>query len=112
MVPVRVEADRVAAQRPQTVARVEVGCREPGGRQRALPRVQQTGAPVVGHPEAVAERVANGSILVNWSNYKYNLADVVMVEDDDGTNYRAPAQAITTALLTVTDQGAYIPRAG
>ncbi|MGY5116112.1 DUF3103 family protein [Streptomyces sp. 900105755] len=48
-------------------------------------------------------------ILVNWSNYKYNLADVVMMEDDDGTNYRALAQAITTALLTVTDQGTYIP---
>ena len=48
-------------------------------------------------------------ILVNWSYYKYNLADVVMMEDDDGTNYRALAQAITTALLTVTDQGAYIP---
>ncbi|MFJ9561482.1 DUF3103 family protein [Streptomyces fuscichromogenes] len=48
-------------------------------------------------------------ILVNWSTYKYNLADVVMMEDDDGTNYRALAQAITTALLTVTDQGSYIP---
>ncbi|MFJ9346638.1 DUF3103 family protein [Streptomyces sp. NPDC101237] len=48
-------------------------------------------------------------ILVNWSNYKYDLADVVMMEDDDGTNYRALAQAITTALLTVTDQGTYIP---
>ncbi|MET8446798.1 DUF3103 family protein [Streptomyces sp. NPDC005209] len=48
-------------------------------------------------------------ILVNWSNYKYNLADVVMMEDDDGTNYKALAQAITTALLTITDQGTYIP---
>lgn len=48
-------------------------------------------------------------ILVNWSNYKYNLADVVMMEDDDGTNYRALAEALTTALLTVTDQGTYIP---
>ncbi|GGN88764.1 hypothetical protein GCM10011579_082780 [Streptomyces albiflavescens] len=48
-------------------------------------------------------------ILVNWSNYKYNLADVVMMEDDDGTNYKALAQALTTALLTVTDQGTYIP---
>ncbi|MEU9977980.1 DUF3103 family protein [Streptomyces sp. NPDC051014] len=48
-------------------------------------------------------------ILVNWSNYKYDLADVVMMEDDDGTNYRALAEAITTALLTVTDQGTYIP---
>ncbi|MGV9249087.1 DUF3103 family protein [Streptomyces sp. NPDC003710] len=48
-------------------------------------------------------------ILVNWSNYKYNLADVVMMEDDDGTNYKALAQALTTALLTITDQGAYTP---
>ncbi|MFE0514719.1 DUF3103 family protein [Streptomyces sp. NPDC058964] len=48
-------------------------------------------------------------ILVNWSNYKYNLADVVMMEDDDGTNYKSLAQALTTALLTVTDQGTYIP---
>ncbi|MFJ8158326.1 DUF3103 family protein [Streptomyces sp. NPDC094468] len=48
-------------------------------------------------------------ILVNWSTYKYDLADVVMMEDDDGTNYRALAEAITTALLTVTDQGTYIP---
>ncbi|MFJ9968583.1 DUF3103 family protein [Streptomyces avermitilis] len=46
-------------------------------------------------------------ILVNWSLYKYNLADVVMMEDDDGTNYKALAQALTTALLTITDQGAY-----
>ncbi|MEU6370061.1 DUF3103 family protein [Streptomyces sp. NPDC046931] len=48
-------------------------------------------------------------ILVNWSDYKYNLADVVMMEDDDGTNYKALAQALTTALLTITDQGAYTP---
>ncbi|MEV0183391.1 DUF3103 family protein [Streptomyces sp. NPDC050625] len=48
-------------------------------------------------------------ILVNWSNYKYNLADVVMMEDDDGTNYKSLAQALTTALLTITDQGTYIP---
>ncbi|MFF9157570.1 DUF3103 family protein [Streptomyces sp. NPDC014846] len=48
-------------------------------------------------------------ILVNWSGYKYDLADVVMMEDDDGTNYKALAQALTTALLTVTDQGTYIP---
>ncbi|WP_327122844.1 DUF3103 family protein [Streptomyces sp. NBC_01727] len=48
-------------------------------------------------------------ILVNWSNYKYNLADAVMMEDDGDTNYQALAQALTTALLTITDQGAYIP---
>ncbi|MFE0700847.1 DUF3103 family protein [Streptomyces sp. NPDC058872] len=48
-------------------------------------------------------------VLVNWSLYKYNLADAVMMEDDDGTNYRDLAKAIAAVLLTVTDQGAYIP---
>ncbi|MFF8381337.1 DUF3103 family protein [Streptomyces sp. NPDC015661] len=48
-------------------------------------------------------------ILVNWSQYKYNLADVVMMEDDGDTNYSALAKAIATALLTITDLGAYIP---
>ncbi|MEW2129700.1 DUF3103 family protein [Streptomyces sp. NPDC005435] len=48
-------------------------------------------------------------ILVNWSNYKYNLADAVMMEDDGDTNYHDLAVAIVGALLTITDQGAYIP---
>lgn len=48
-------------------------------------------------------------ILVNWSNYKYNLADVVMMEDDGDTNYAALTKAIANALLTITDQGAYVP---
>ncbi|GAA5021944.1 DUF3103 domain-containing protein [Streptomyces siamensis] len=50
-----------------------------------------------------------GQILVNWSNYKYNLADAVMMEEDGSTNYRDLAKAIATVLLTVTDQGTYIP---
>ncbi|WP_338018213.1 DUF3103 family protein [Streptomyces taklimakanensis] len=48
-------------------------------------------------------------ILVNWSSYKYDLADVVMMEEDGGTNYRALAKAIADALLTVVDLGAYVP---
>ncbi|OKI17493.1 DUF3103 family protein [Streptomyces sp. CB03911] len=48
-------------------------------------------------------------ILVNWSNYKYNLADVVLMEDDGDTNYQALATAIAAVLLTIADQGAYIP---
>ncbi|PBC76947.1 hypothetical protein BX265_1668 [Streptomyces sp. TLI_235] len=48
-------------------------------------------------------------ILVNWSNYKYNLADVVLMEEDGSTNYQALAKAIAAVLLTITDQGAYIP---
>ncbi|MET9402594.1 DUF3103 family protein [Kitasatospora sp. NPDC002965] len=48
-------------------------------------------------------------ILVNWSSYKYNLADVVLMEDDGDTNYLALAQAIAAVLLTIADQGAYIP---
>ncbi|MFD9001043.1 DUF3103 family protein [Streptomyces sp. NPDC059582] len=48
-------------------------------------------------------------ILVNWSNYKYNLADAVMMEEDGSTNYHDLAVAIATALLTIADQGTYIP---
>ncbi|MEU6239502.1 DUF3103 family protein, partial [Kitasatospora sp. NPDC047058] len=48
-------------------------------------------------------------ILVNWSNYKYNLADVVLMEDDGDTNYLALAKAVAAVLLTIADQGAYVP---
>ena len=48
-------------------------------------------------------------ILVNWSNYKYNLADAVLMEDDGDTNYLALAKALASALLTITDQGTYVP---
>ncbi|QKV97496.1 DUF3103 family protein [Streptomyces sp. NA02950] len=48
-------------------------------------------------------------ILVNWSNYRYDLADAVMMEEDGSTNYRDLAKAIAGVLLTITDQGAYIP---
>lgn len=48
-------------------------------------------------------------VLVNWSSYKYDLADVVMMEEDGSTNYRSLAKAIADALLTITDLGAYVP---
>lgn len=48
-------------------------------------------------------------LVVHFSAYKYNLADVVMMEDDGDTNYLQLAQAIAAALLTVIDGGAYIP---
>lgn len=48
-------------------------------------------------------------ILVNWLSYKYDLADAVMMEEDGSTNYRDLAKAIAAVLLTVTDQGAYVP---
>ncbi|MBL1085750.1 DUF3103 family protein [Streptomyces actinomycinicus] len=48
-------------------------------------------------------------ILVNWSNYKYDLADAVMMEEDGSTNYRDLAKAIATVLLTIADQGGYVP---
>ncbi|WP_285802343.1 DUF3103 family protein [Streptomyces sp. RKAG290] len=50
-------------------------------------------------------------ILVNWSNYKYDLADVVMMEEDGSTNYKALATAIADALLTIVDLGAFVPMA-
>lgn len=48
-------------------------------------------------------------LLVHFNNYKYNLADVVMWEDDGDTNYRDLAKALITALLTVVDYGVYTP---
>ncbi|MEV6243058.1 DUF3103 family protein [Lentzea sp. NPDC051838] len=48
-------------------------------------------------------------LIVHWNNYKYDLADVVMMEDDGDTNYKALAQALAAALLTIVDGGAYIP---
>ncbi|MCC8249759.1 DUF3103 family protein [Saccharothrix luteola] len=48
-------------------------------------------------------------LLVHFSDYKYNLADIVMMEEDGGTNYRDLALALTQALLTIIDGGAYIP---
>ncbi|MER7457882.1 DUF3103 family protein [Micromonospora sp. NPDC126480] len=48
-------------------------------------------------------------LLVHFNAYKYNLADVVMWEDDGDTNYRELARALVTALLTIVDHGAYTP---
>ncbi|WP_320064355.1 DUF3103 family protein [Micromonospora sp. RTGN7] len=48
-------------------------------------------------------------LLVHFSKYKYNLADVVMMEDDGDTNYQALVQAIVGALLVIVDGGVYQP---
>lgn len=50
-----------------------------------------------------------GQLIVHFSAYKYDLADFVMMEDDGDTNYQQLAIAITNALLTIVDGGAYIP---
>jgi Protein of unknown function (DUF3103) len=50
-----------------------------------------------------------GQILVDWSHFMYNAVDAVMMEEDDGTNYRALAQALVTALLTVLSGAQYAP---
>ncbi|GAA2121228.1 DUF3103 family protein [Actinomadura alba] len=48
-------------------------------------------------------------LIVHFSAYKYNLADVVMMEDDGDTNYQALATAIANALLSIADLGYYVP---
>jgi DUF3103 family protein len=48
-------------------------------------------------------------LIVQFSGYKYNLADFVMMEDDGDTNYQQLAIAIADALLTIVDGGAYTP---
>lgn len=48
-------------------------------------------------------------LIVHFNAYRYNLADFVMMEDDGDTNYRDLAIALANALLTIVDQGTYIP---
>ncbi|MFI6448441.1 DUF3103 family protein [Kitasatospora sp. NPDC050543] len=74
--------------------------------QDGKPRVDSVDMPYLDYDGTVYHP---NQILVNWSNYKYNLADAVMMEDDGNTNYLALAQAIAAVLLTIADQGAYIP---
>ncbi|MBY8876124.1 DUF3103 domain-containing protein [Streptomyces sp. PLK6-54] len=50
-----------------------------------------------------------GQLVINWSNFKYNALDLVMMESDSGTNYQQLAIALADALLTITDNGAYQP---
>lgn len=50
-----------------------------------------------------------GQLLVHFSSYKYDLADLVLMEEDSGTNYRDLALALSQALLTIIDGGVYIP---
>ncbi|MGW0432837.1 DUF3103 family protein [Micromonospora sp. NPDC003197] len=50
-------------------------------------------------------------LLVHFNGYKYNLADIVMMEDDGDTNYQTLITALVTALLTIVDGGMYIPLA-
>ncbi|MEU9129413.1 DUF3103 family protein [Kitasatospora sp. NPDC048540] len=74
--------------------------------QDGTPRVDSVTMPYLDYDGTV---YYPNQILVNWSNYKYNLADVVLMEDDGDTNYLALAQAIAAVLLTIADQGTYIP---
>jgi Protein of unknown function (DUF3103) len=48
-------------------------------------------------------------LVVHFNAYKYNLADIVMMEDDGATNYQQLAIAIANVLLTLVDAGAYAP---
>lgn len=48
-------------------------------------------------------------LLVHFSAYKYNLADVVMMEDDGDTNYQQLVTSIVNALLAIVDIGVYAP---
>jgi hypothetical protein len=70
------------------------------------PRVDSVDMPYLDYDGTVYRP---NQILVNWANYKYNLADAVLMEDDGDTNYLSLAKALASALLTITDQGTYIP---
>ncbi|MFC9229651.1 DUF3103 family protein [Streptomyces decoyicus] len=46
-----------------------------------------------------------GQNLIDWSHFGYDSADLVFLEEDDGTNYKDLTKAIVDALLTVTGYG-------
>jgi len=48
-------------------------------------------------------------LVVHFNAYKYDLADIVMMEDDGDTNYQQLAIAIANVLLTLIDAGVYAP---
>jgi hypothetical protein len=48
-------------------------------------------------------------LVVHWNRYKYNVADVVFMEDDGDTNYLQLAKALVAALAYILDLGAYQP---
>jgi hypothetical protein len=48
-------------------------------------------------------------ILVNWSHFKFNAVDLVMMEEDSGTNYQELAQAVAKGLLTTINATQYVP---
>jgi hypothetical protein len=48
-------------------------------------------------------------LVAHFNAYKYNLADIVMMEDDGDTNYQQLAVAIANALLGLVDGGVYAP---
>ncbi|WP_156757184.1 DUF3103 family protein [Actinokineospora pegani] len=50
-----------------------------------------------------------GQLVVHWNHFKYNAADIVLMEDDGDTNYQSLAQTLISALLTIVDGGAHIP---
>lgn len=48
-------------------------------------------------------------ILVNWSHFKFNAVDIVMMEEDTQANYAELAKAVANGLLTVINQSQYVP---
>ncbi|NYI04483.1 DUF3103 family protein [Allostreptomyces psammosilenae] len=50
-----------------------------------------------------------GQILVNWSHFRYDAVDIVLMEEDTGTNYEELARAVAAGLLTVISQTQYVP---
>ncbi|MEV7676604.1 DUF3103 family protein [Streptomyces sp. NPDC088752] len=48
-------------------------------------------------------------VLINWSHFKFNAVDIVMMEEDTEANYAELARAVANGLLTVINQSQYVP---
>jgi hypothetical protein len=50
-----------------------------------------------------------GQQLINWSNFKWNAVDLLLMEQDDSTNYKAIAKTVVNAVVTAVGGAAYVP---
>jgi hypothetical protein len=47
--------------------------------------------------------------IIDWSNFRWNHVDFLLMEQDDNTNYKDIAKAVAAAIATLAGGSAYVP---
>jgi hypothetical protein len=50
-----------------------------------------------------------GQGIIDWSNFRWNNVDFLLMEQDDNTNYKDLAKAVAGAIATLAGGAAYVP---